>query len=150
MDPYRNFLVVALVAGLAVAGAWVAWAQIPRTPSPPGARVYFIEPKDGALIKGPVKVVMGLAGMGIAPAGVETPDPKEQGHHHLLVNTELKAKDQPIPSDDRHRHFGKGQTETVVDLPTGKHTLHLVLGDRYHVPHDPPVMSEKITISVEK
>lgn len=121
--------------------------QIPRSPSPAGAKVYFIEPKDGATIKGPVKVVMGLSGMGVAPAGIDAP---ETGHHHVLVNVDKLNNDAPIPMNDQHRHFGRGQTETMLDLPAGKHTLQLVLGDRNHVPHQPPVMSEKITITVTK
>ena len=132
--------------GIALLAAWPALAQVPRTPSPAGAKVYFIAPKDGAKVKGPVKVVMGLSGMGVAPAGVDAPD---TGHHHIIVDGEA-AMDAPMPVDDKHRHFGKGQTEATLDLPPGKHTLQLVLGDRNHVPHNPPVTSEKITITVAK
>jgi hypothetical protein len=125
----------------------LAGAQVPRTKAPAGASVYFVSPADGATIKGPVKVVMGLSGMGVAPAGVDAPD---TGHHHVLVNVDRPVLDQPLPADDRHRHFGKGQTETTLDLPAGKHTLQLVLGDRNHVPHDPPVVSKMITITVAR
>ncbi len=111
------------------------------------ARVYFISPSDGQTVKSPVKVVFGLHGMGVAPAGV-TKD--NTGHHHLLINTELKNMHMPIPKDNHHQHFGGGQTETLVQLPPGKHTLQLVLGDFKHVPHNPPVMSEKITIYVKE
>jgi uncharacterized protein DUF4399 len=116
-----------------------------RTPSPAGAKVYFISPKDGETVKGPVKVVMGLSGMGIAPAGIDMAD---TGHHHLLVDADAGPMDKPIPSDDNHRHFGKGQTETSLKLAPGKHTLQLLLGDKGHVPHEPAVVSEKITITV--
>jgi len=103
---------VGAVAGIALAAA--VSAQVPRTPSPPGAKVYLIEPRDGATIKGPVKVVMGLSGMGVAPAGADFP---ETGHHHILVDVDrLPALDAPIPLDDKHRHFGKGQTEAVLEL----------------------------------
>ena len=117
-----------------------------RTPSAPGASVYFITPADGETLQGPVTVRFGLKGMGVAPAGIMA---EATGHHHLLVDTALPAMDQPVPGDDRHLHFGKGQTETVVALPPGKHTLQLILGDFAHVPHDPPVHSDPITITVK-
>jgi hypothetical protein len=139
----RTALVVA-AAGLFAA---LAWAQAPRTPSPAGAKVYFIEPKDGAVLRGPVRVVMGLSGMGVAPAGIDIPN---TGHHHILVNAPGTVRlDQALPADDVHRHFGLGQTEATLTLPPGRHTLQLVLGDKNHVPHDPPVLSEKITITVQ-
>src|SRR5882672_3512638 len=134
------------VLSLAVASGY-AMAQVPKTASPAGAKVYFIAPKNGATIKGPVKVVMGLSGMGVAPAGVDSPD---TGHHHILVDADAANVDMPMPVDDKHRHFGKGQTEASLDLAPGKHTLQLVLGDKNHIPHNPPVMSEKITITVAK
>jgi hypothetical protein len=90
---------------------------------------------------------MGLVGMGIAPAGTESP---VTGHHHVLINVDKLDVNAPVPEDDKHRHFGKGQTETMLDLPAGKHTLQLVLGDWKHIPHNPPVMSQKITISVTR
>jgi len=83
--------------------------------------------------------------MGVAPAGI---DKAGTGHHHLLIDTELPPLGLPIPNDDQHRHFGGGQTETQVELPPGEHTLQLILGDDRHVPHDPPVVSEIITITV--
>jgi hypothetical protein len=83
--------------------------------------------------------------MGVAPAGIKQ---ENTGHHHLIIDTELKGLDTPIPKTDQHVHFGNGQTETVLNLPPGKHTLQLVLGDWAHVPHEPPVRSEKITIEV--
>ena len=127
------------------AGGYVVAQQLKKSPAPATAKVYFIEPKDGATVKRPVHVVMGLSGMGIAPAGV---DVAETGHHHILVDVEKPNLDAMLPMDTQHRHFGRGQTETMLDIPAGRHTLQLVLGDRNHVPHDPPVMSPKITITV--
>jgi hypothetical protein len=134
-----------LVAALAVAAANSASAQ---TPSPAGAKVYIINLKDGAKVKSPFLVQFGLTGMGIAPAGVEKPN---TGHHHLLIDTTLTAEQMKgaIPADDTHKHFGAGQTETMVTLSKGKHTLQLVLGDWSHIPHVPPVMSTPITITVQ-
>jgi hypothetical protein len=135
----------ALMALAAAAAISCAFAQVPKTASPAGARAYFIEPRNGATIKGPVKVVMGLAGMGIAPAGTDAPD---TGHHHIVVDDDAVNLDMPIPADDKHRHFGKGQTEATLELAPGVHTLQLVVGDKNHIPHNPPVVSEKITITV--
>jgi hypothetical protein len=123
-----------------------AQADDHRTSAPDGAAVYFITPSDGATVESPVRVRFGLSGMGVAPAGTE----KEMtGHHHLLIDQTLEDFDNPIPADDTHRHFGGGQTETTVDLASGTHTLQLVLGDHNHIPHQPPVMSQVITITVE-
>jgi Domain of unknown function (DUF4399) len=132
-----------LLPALLIFGAAAAWAA---TPSPPGARVYIISPQSGAKVSNPVTVRFGLAGMGVAPAGVAYAN---TGHHHLLIDTGLPPLDAPIPSDDHHRHFGGGQTEVTLDLPPGPHTLQLLLGDKDHVPHDPPVISEPISITVE-
>lgn len=124
-----------------------ALAETPRTPAPQGASVYFIEPANGASVTGPVNVRFGLKGMGVAPAGTDVPD---TGHHHLLVDVvELPGLDAPLPATDNIRHFGKGQTETELSLPPGQHTLQLLLGDQNHIPHQPPVLSEKITITVK-
>ncbi len=115
---------------------------------PAGAKDYFINLKDGDTVSSPFLVQFGLSGMGVAPAGVEKPN---TGHHHLLIDaaplTEEQMKE-PLPVDDSHKHFGGGQTETMVTLPEGKHTLQLLLGDWTHIPHVPPVMSEPITITV--
>ena len=119
---------------------------LPRSESPEGAVVYFIEPMDGATVSSPIKVVFGLKGMGVAPAGVEK---DKTGHHHLLINVESISMDLPIGKDDQHRHFGGGQTETSIELAPGQHTLQLLLADHLHIPHKPPVISEKITITVE-
>lgn len=117
-----------------------------RTPAPEGAEVYFISPVNGATVSSPVTVKFGLRKMGVAPAGI---DMEGTGHHHLLVDTGLPSLETPIPTDANHLHFGKGNTETTLELTPGKHTLQLLLGDFVHLPHDPPVMSEKITITVE-
>jgi len=117
-----------------------------RTPAPADAEVYFIAPSDGQTVRNPVTVRFGLKGMGVAPAGMQK---EATGHHHLLIDTDLPPLDQPVPTDDQHKHFGAGQTETVITLPPGKHTLQLLLGDFAHTPHEPPVMSPKITITVE-
>ena len=118
-----------------------------RTPSPPGAEVYIISPKDGAKVKSPVAVVFGLKGMGIAPAGIKFDN---TGHHHLLVDADPPADlSKPLPADEHNVHFGKGQTEGSVTLLPGKHTLQLLLADSLHTPHDPAVISKKITITVE-
>ena len=122
-----------------------------ESPSPTGSKVYFINLKDGDTVSSPVVVKFGLAGMGIAPAGLQGEATAGTGHHHLLINKELTgaALKDAIPMDDNHRHFGKGQSEASVKLSPGKHTLQLVLGDWTHVPHKTPVMSERITITVK-
>jgi hypothetical protein len=119
-----------------------------ETPAPEGAKVYFINLNDGDTVKSPVTIQFGLEGMGVAPAGVEK---EKTGHHHLIINETIQGDElnAPIPADDNHKHFGGGQTQTVVALPAGTHTLQLVLGDWTHIPHNPPVMSERITITVE-
>ena len=110
------------------------------------AEAYIISPQDGATVKSPFVVRFGLKGMGVAPAGVEMPG---TGHHHLIIDAPLPAAGQPVPFDDNHKHFGKGQTETELSLPPGEHTLQLILGDHTHVPHDPPVVSKRIRVRVE-
>lgn len=117
-----------------------------RTPAPENAELYFISPADGATLSNPITVHFGLRNMGVAPAGIKY---DETGHHHLLVDTELPPLDLPIINDANHLHFGKGQTETTLELAPGEHTLQLLLGDFAHIPHDPPVMSARITITVE-
>jgi len=119
---------------------------VQRTPSPAGAKVFFILPADGATVHSPVAVEFGVEGMTIAPAGSDDPN---SGHHHVLIDTKLEDYDAPIPSDEKHKHFGGGQTEAALDLTPGKHTLQLILGDKNHIPHDPPVESEVITVNVE-
>lgn len=118
-----------------------------RTPSPPGAYLYIGWPNDGEVVgRKPFRVWFGLRNMGVAPAGVDKPN---TGHHHLLIDVDgLPPLDEPIPSDKNHLHFGIGQTETMLELPPGRHTLQLIMGDQGHVPHNPPVVSKKITITV--
>jgi len=119
-----------------------------RTPSLAGAEVYIVSPKDGATLKGPVTVVFGLKGMGVAPAGIKFDN---TGHHHLLIDSDPPADlSQPLAATEKSVHFGKGQTETTVTLPPGKHTLQLVFGDFLHIPHDPAVISKKITVTVKE
>lgn len=132
-----------MICALALLGATSAYA---RTPAPKDAEVYIIAPQDGDTVTSPVTVKFGLKGMGVAPAGVNKPN---TGHHHLIIDAAVPALDAPIPADENHKHFGGGQTETVIELAPGKHTLQLIMGDLMHVPHDPPVMSRKITIVVK-
>tara|TARA_B100001027_G_scaffold69438_1_gene47444 strand:- start:2892 stop:3281 length:390 start_codon:yes stop_codon:yes gene_type:complete len=108
-------------------------------------KVYFINLEDGDELKSPFLIQFGLSGKGIAPAGI---DVDNTGHHHLLINQNEINYSMPIPSSDQHLHFGLGQTETMLNLPLGKHKLQLVLGDKYHIPHNPPLVSEIIEITV--
>jgi Domain of unknown function (DUF4399) len=142
----RSSLLAALVVGVPLAAGAVALAQ-ERTPAAPGAEVYIISPHAGASVHNPVRVQFGLKGMGIAPAGVKYDN---TGHHHLLIDTEPPADaSAPLPATDKIVHFGKGQTETTLTLAPGKHTLQLLFADLNHIPHSPPVVSKKITITVE-
>lgn len=128
----------------------VASAQqptLPRSASAVDAKVYFIAPADGDPVSRSFTVRFGLSGMGVAPAGIAM---EHTGHHHLLVDVDpLPPEGQPLPADARHIHFGKGQTETTLTLEPGTHTLQLILGDHLHIPHQPPVVSDKITVTVE-
>lgn len=120
---------------------------IARSAAPENAELYFISPADGETVQNPVTIRFGLRNMGVAPAGT---DIENTGHHHLLIDTDLPDLDKPVPSDKNHMHFGKGQTETSIHLEPGKHTLQLLLGDHTHIPHQPPLISEKITITVKQ
>src|SRR5262249_55415246 len=140
--------IAALIALAITAALFSPLPAAAQTTSPAGATVYIINLKDGDTVTSPFKVQFGLTGMGVAPAGVEKPN---TGHHHLIIDTQL-TPDQwraPIPADAKHVHFGGGQTETMVTLPAGQHTLQLVLGDWSHVPHQPPVMSLVVKITVK-
>lgn len=145
----KLFSMIATV-GLAVSGPVLGQGL----PSAEDASVYFVNLEDGATVSGPVKVVFGLSGMGVAPAGTEK---ENTGHHHLLINRPPLGEGEDgadellygLPADDNHMHFGAGQTEVSLDLAPGAHTLQLVLGDMNHVPHLKPIMSEIITITVE-
>lgn len=151
----EGYIMRPLLATLCVAVSLVATAaQAGETPAPDGAKVYFINLSDGDAVKGPVTVQLGLSGMGVAPAGTEK---DHTGHHHVLIDRPPLGQgedgayelEDPIPADENHVHFGGGQTEATLDLPRGEHTLQLVLGDMNHIPHDPPVVSPVITITVE-
>jgi Domain of unknown function (DUF4399) len=127
----------------------VIFAQPAKTPWPEGAKLYFISPKNGDTITGPVSVVMGLKGLGIAPAGIEK---EKTGHHHILIDADAPKGDDllnPLQADDNYKHFGGGQTETSLTLKPGTHTLQLIMGDHNHVPYNLPLISDKITITVK-
>jgi len=120
-------------------------ATLQRRPAPPGATAYIISPADGSTVDSPVRILFGLRGAGVVPAGIERED---AGHHHLLIDAAVPNLDLPVPADTNHRHFGAGQTEAEIELEPGSHTLQLLLGDERHIPHDPPILSETITINV--
>lgn len=135
-----RMILASLLAALACGSAMAA------SPRPDNARVYIIWPGDGAVIHGgKMWVRFGLRNMGVAPAGVERAN---TGHHHLIIDADLPPFDEEIPADRNHLHFGAGQSEARVELPPGKHTLQLLFADHNHVPHDPPLFSDKITITV--
>lgn len=136
----------AMILAALVAAAWTAPVFAATTPSPKNAEVYIVWPRDGTVINGgKLWVRMGLKNMGISPKGVNMPN---VGHHHLLIDTELPPMGEQIPSDRNHLHFGAGETEARIELPPGKHTLQLLLGDHDHMPHDPPLFSKKLSIIV--
>lgn len=136
-----------MVKSLGAAALFALPLMAQATAAPDGASARILSPMDGATVSSPVVVQFGLSGMGVAPAGT---DRDNTGHHHLLIDLdELPPMDQPIASDDQHRHFGGGQTQVSLELPPGEHTLQLLLGDKDHIPHTPPVMSDKITITIE-
>ena len=147
----RRTVRAALIA-VSIAPAWIsgsppATAQETKgsTPSPKNAYVYFHYPRDGSRVPQRFTVRIGLKEMGVAPAGVKMAN---TGHHHLLIDVPPGPPGEPIPSDYNHIHLGNGQTEVVVTLPPGVHTLQLVVADHDHIPHLPPVMSQKITVTV--
>lgn len=142
MTGIRSIVAASMLIGLAAGSAAAAVPQ----PAPEGAHAYIIWPTDGAVIpSGKFWLRMGLSGAGVAPAGITKPN---TGHHHLLVDTDLPPLDEPIPNDKKHLHFGAGQTEVRIELPPGRHTLQLILGDADHVPFSPPIISKKITVIV--
>ena len=108
-------------------------------------RVYIDSPENGAVVQSPVEIVFALDGMELAPAGTYATD---TGHHHLIIDNELPDLGMPIPSDNNHLHFGKAQDRVLLDLEPGLHTLQLLLGDGSHIPHQPPLISEKIKIRI--
>ncbi|WP_247895001.1 DUF4399 domain-containing protein [Azospirillum brasilense] len=120
-------------------------AKSGRTAAPKDAYLYIGWPNDGEVVRGRFKVWFGLRNFGVAPAGVRRDN---TGHHHLLVDADLPPMDEPLPNNRNYIHFGKGQTETYLELPPGRHTLQLLMGDAEHIPHEPPILSKKITITV--
>jgi Domain of unknown function (DUF4399) len=133
-----QFFIVLTIGGLTIG--------LGETARPPNAFVYIISPKDGDTVTSPFRVQFGLSGMGVAPAGV---DAANTGHHHLLIDVnEALDPHEPIPPDKKHLHYGAGQTEALIELPRGKHTLQLVLGDGSHHLFHPPLMSDVITVNV--
>lgn len=141
---FRTLIASALMVGLQVAGPFGFCSA--ATLSPPDAFAYFIWPADGAVIQGrKFWVRMGLRDMGVAPKGVVIPN---TGHHHLLIDAPMPALNEPIPSDRNHLHFGAGETEARIELPPGRHTLQMLIGDQDHRPHDPPVYSAPISVIV--
>lgn len=133
---------------LVAIGLYADGASAAQTPAPENAYLYIGWPNDGEVIQGgrPFRVWFGLRNMGVAPKGVDIPN---TGHHHLLIDTDLPPLNEEIPSDRQHIHFGAGQTETMLDLPPGRHTLQLLMGDAKHIPHNPPIYSKKITITIK-
>ncbi|XWN31644.1 MAG: DUF4399 domain-containing protein [Devosia sp.] len=138
------FLAAAMAA--APLAATSALAADTLTPSKPGTKVYIISPEDGATVSSPVTVLFGASGMGIAPAGA---DIEGTGHHHLMVNRELPDLTSAIPAGENSIHYGGGQTEAALELEPGTYSLQLLFADHRHIPHDPPIYSEPVTITVE-
>ncbi len=141
-----NAMLSTLVLMLSLATLPIVFAaELPRSTSPDGAHLYIASPLDGETVSSPFTVTFGLRGMGVAPAGT---DKKNTGHHHILIDSnELPA--QNLPMGDAVKHFGGGQTEAMLTLEPGTHTLQLILGDKFHIQHQPPVMSKQITIIVK-
>ncbi|GDY25020.1 rod shape-determining protein RodA [Agarivorans sp. Toyoura001] len=145
MRGLRKLLTMGMLLSASV--GMVALPSAAVTKAPEGASVYIISPKDGEVLSSPLTVAFGLKGMGVAPAGV---DRENTGHHHLLIDVkQLPNLEMPVPADAQHVHFGGGQTEVTIELMPGEHSLQLLLGDMHHIPHQPPILSEKITITVE-
>jgi hypothetical protein len=143
---------IAFAIGLLCAVA--ANAQMPRQSAPDNAQLYIVSPAHGEIVSGPVRVQFGLQNMGVAPAGsFQDPSTLTQfpntGHHHIIIDGDLPPMGSPVPANETYVHFGTGATETTLNLAPGEHTLQLILGDSLHIPHDPAVVSEQITITVE-
>ena len=153
-----NRIAITLFSALLIAPV-AAIAESMKSEAPANAGVYFVQPTDGATVNETFKVVFGLRNMGVAPAGVEKAGTIEslggeirfsQRVDDLLIDTDVPSDlSKSLPATDQIRHFGGGQTETEITLSPGKHTLQLLVGDHMHVPHNPPVVSEKITVMVE-
>ena len=143
-----TFVPAAAPAQVSAGQAGAAATTPTPTPAPPNAYLYIGWPNDGQVVASdkPIRVWFGLRNMGVAPKGVSFPN---TGHHHLLIDADPPAPGEEIPNDRTHLHFGAGETETTIELPPGKHTLQLVMGDAHHRVFDPPVVSKKITITVK-
>ncbi|MBL4712851.1 MAG: DUF4399 domain-containing protein [Gammaproteobacteria bacterium] len=140
----KKYFIIILTALLAFS-SFAHGESLPISTSPEGANVYIISPADGEVVSSPVTIIFGLQGMGVSPAGLDKP---KTGHHHLIVDgNSLPAFDKPLGGDVMH--FGGGQTEKIIELSKGKHTLQLLLGNYLHIPHNPPVISKKITVIVK-
>lgn len=126
--------------------AAAAAPSLTSTAAPDGARVFFVDLANGAEVSSPLLVKFGAEGIAIAPAGTDQP---ASGHHHLVIDAELPAADAPVPANANYVHFGKGQTETTIELTPGTHTLQLLFANYLHVPFNPPLASEKITVTVK-
>ena len=124
----------------------VSLGAIELSPSPINASVYFISPNNEESLNGKVTVKFGLKNFGVAPAGIQI---QNTGHHHLIIDAELPPFNMPIPADKNHLHFGKGQTETILDLEPGEYQLQLVLGNYLHIPFNPSIESKIISIRVK-
>lgn len=146
--PVSVAIIAAVLMG-AIGLAAVTPAEADGTPRPSNARLFIADLKNGDTVASPFKVAFGLEGMTVSPAGVA--GVPNSGHHHLLIDTDLTPEElkQPIPADERHLHFGKGQTETSLTLPPGSHSLRLVLADHNHIPHDPPLLSDVVAVTVK-
>ncbi|MES9876811.1 MAG: DUF4399 domain-containing protein [Candidatus Sedimenticola sp. 1PA] len=143
MKKTKKLLAVLLILSTMVVAVFA------HTP-PKGARVFFIGLEDGAVVESPVKVKFGIQGFGITPAGTVGKARHTAGHHHLLLDLPfLPNLEEAIPRDEHHLHFDRGETETVLELKPGEHTLQLLLGDEDHEPQDPPLYSKQITITVK-
>ena len=136
-----------ITAVIGIVACALAFAQVTRSPAEAGATAYFINLGDGDKVQSPVLVQVGLSGMGVAPAGAQFDN---TGHFHVLIDVDESALDlnAPLPANENIIHFGKGQTETQLELPPGEHTLQLLMGDFSHIPHEPVVASERITVTV--
>lgn len=143
--PKISCAILMFLALAAAAGSAYGQTRGGPTPAPAGAMVYFVDVKDGQTLPTRARIHFGLRNMGVAPAGQDLPN---SGHHHLIIDTPTPALNQPIPNDFNHLHFGAGQTEVELSLTPGKHTLRLIVGDKDHLPHTPPIMSEIITVTV--
>ena len=130
----------------ATAEAAAEVAALPRSVSADGASVFFITPANGDTVSNPITIEFGISGMDVVKAGNNQP---HSGHHHLLIDTDLPDPGLPIPADEHHIHFGDGSTSTQISLPPGEHNLQMLLGDHLHIPHDPALVSEPLTITVE-